>query len=96
MSTATIRVFLGRSPKTWISAPLTTEVEPEQVFEACNRIGSLWSDLENLPHEWQRTLRTQLDNLGAPSMSVGDFFQIELDGRDYQTHCLPTGWGPAP
>ena len=28
-------------------------------------------------------------------MSVGDFFQIELDGRDYQTHCLPTGWGPA-
>lgn len=75
-----------------IGVVLDTEFQPEDVFEACNRIGSFWSDLDSLPHQWQKSLRTQLDGLNACSMSVGDYFDVTIDGRTMRHICLPTGW----
>lgn len=93
---ATLVVQLGamnplRTHRT-LRAELDTEFQPEDVYEACNRIESFWTDLDNLPHEWQKSLRRQLDGLNASSMSVGDYFDVTIGEHTMRHICLPTGW----
>lgn len=57
-----------------------SDFTPDEVFVACNRIVDLHSDLARLGAEWQRQLRTQLDDQGARSLSVGDCFAVPRAG----------------
>ncbi len=71
-------------------------VDPEDVFQACNRIDDLDSDLVDLLEPWQHDLRTQLDDCNARSMSggFGDRFTIySKSGRPlWQWTCEASGW----
>jgi hypothetical protein len=53
-----------------------TEIDPEQVYEACNRIVDEATDIAALPNNWQKTLRWHLERSGAPSMSHGDWYEL--------------------
>lgn len=89
---ATVRLTVNLSGRE-ITADVDTELQPEDIFEACNRIRHLEADLGELPHEWQRTLRRKLETTRCPSMSAGDFYELELQGRTVRTYCHPFGWG---
>jgi hypothetical protein len=57
-------------------ADLTDGFDPNDVFTALNRIESLDTDVNAMSKVWMRHLRIALDEVGAPSMSVGDTFTI--------------------
>jgi hypothetical protein len=64
------------------SVPLHEEgVQFDVVFAAANAIGSLEEDLAQLPQGWPQRVRKVLDDIGAPSMSVGDWFTISVGER---------------
>lgn len=55
-----------------VNADVIDGFDPDQVFIACNRIGTVSEDMAELPTSWQRNLRRRIDTVEAPSMSVGD------------------------
>jgi hypothetical protein len=65
------------------SVPLHEEgVQFDVVFRAANAVESLEEDLAHLPQGWPQRVRTALDEVGAPSMSVGDWFTISVGDRE--------------
>lgn len=79
----------------WAYDNVPTTVDPEQVFNACNRITDLETDLSNLQFAWQRELREYIDRRGLPSMSAGDRFTITdclNNERIFDARCMASGW----
>ncbi len=70
------------------------EFTPEQVFVACNRIESCWTDCTNLANQWQRVFRYALEQCGCPSMSPEDeIWLTDLHGKPVaHWRCLAIGW----
>lgn len=79
---------INREPRQLI-VHIDEEFAPDAVFKACNRIDSLAVDVADLPREWQRDLRYDLEVEGFPSMSVDD--TIRLAGIGTWT-CANRGW----
>lgn len=70
------------------------EINPEQVFEAANRIDDLPEDERGLAHAWQRRIRRALDEYQAPSMSGGDSIELCTNTGVYLGgwRCDSIGW----
>lgn len=77
-----------------LHADIDTELDPEQVFAACNRIVSWQADVADLACDWQVELRTQLEAKRAPSMGVGDIVSVVMNGGRTKAVwvCSANGW----
>lgn len=73
---AMINVRLGSRSPVQVAVEIDGEFTPDEVFIACNRIEDTARDIAGLDHDWQRTLRWHIDVIEAPSMSVGDQFEL--------------------
>lgn len=70
------------------------ELDPDQIFQAANRIDDVPEDERGLAHAWQRRVRRLIDEHQAPSMSVGDTAELCSDDGMYLGGwlCEPVGW----
>lgn len=94
---ATLKVTLGKKwgDEVVIETTIdTVDVNPDDIFVACNRIEVQSKDVANLSMEWQRELRRLIDATDAPSMSSQDEAEFYSDEGHYigKYICLPRGW----
>jgi len=78
------------------------EINPEHIFQAANRINYPGDDITSLLDLAGRDLvlaacltniRRAIDQHAAPSMSVGDSYELRHDGTTIlHATCEPTGW----
>ena len=70
------------------------ELDPETIFQACNRIADIDTDCADLP-SWACPLRIGLDAAQATSMSTGDEIRVFTHEHGYQIRkirCEISGW----
>ena len=76
-----------------LEQPISFEFAPDDVFRACNRIGTRDEDYASL-EPWQQSLRQLIDEAPSYSMSVGDTIVLTTDGRipTAMWRCERRGW----
>jgi hypothetical protein len=103
----TLGVFWRQAPVVIRAQHMPAEINPEHIFQACNRIDHVTTDVQALAALANGSmelaaglvhLRRQLDLTSAPSMSVEDYFDVLTEGGValVRYKVQPTGWATTP